>query len=284
MGGAIARFVEYLPRANSTESHIIRSILKDPDHAAQASIYELAEDASVAISTVTRFCKKLGFQNYREYQRTLNGELALRRATITDKSGEFQIQPDDSLELLVSNSFERAISVLSETKSLVDIDTLRVCAEEIRKARTVVFFGVGASQVVAEDAYLKFTRIGKSCHVSKDQDVQKVLAKNLTSADLAVIISYSGQTEVMTQVVQVLQENVVPSIAITASIDSPIQRKCNYNLCVSPAELDIGGSKMVSRIAQLAMIDALYTAYFQLTYEDSRRALKTTQITKGGDS
>lgn len=280
VSSAIARFLEYLPKANGSESNIIEAILKDPEGVAMASSHNLACEAHVAISSVTRFCKKLGFQDYREFQRTLNAELALRRATVTEKSGEFQIRPEDSLELLVNNSFERTISVLSETKNMVDVATLQTCAKQMKKASTIVFFGVGASHVVAEDAYLKFTRVGKRCQISGDQDVQQVLAKNMSEDDLAVIISYSGKTAAMVAVADTLQRKLVPSIAITASINSPIQKKCTYNLCVSAAEVDLDGGKMVSRIAQLAMIDALYTAYFQQTYQESADALRSTQIQK----
>lgn len=280
MSSVVARFLEYLPKANNTESHIIRRIIENPERATKISIYGLAKDAHVSISSVTRFCKKVGFQDYRDYQRTLTGEVALKRATVTTKAGEYQIRPEDSLELLISDSFERLISVLSETKKLVDTETIRTCAEKIKDAKTVAFFGVGASQIVAEDAYLKFIRLGKQCQTSRDQDVQQVLARNMGKDDFAVIISYSGMTEAMVKVAQALQEKLVPSVAITASVDSLIQKKCTYNLYVSAVEIDIGGGKMLSRIAQMAMIDALYTAYFQQTYQRSVSALQSTRIQK----
>ena len=52
---------------------------------------------------------------------------------------------------------------------------------------------------------------------------------------------------------------------------------------VSAAELAVTGGKLASRISQLAVIDALYIAYFQRTYDKSADALQNTHLTKKGE-
>lgn len=280
MSNVVARFLEHLPSASNTEGQIIQYVLDHPDAAVEMSIYQLAQRAYVSVPSVSRFCKKLGFENYKDYQRRLSCELVLKKQLRPAATGAFEIRPDDPLELLVNDSFQRSLSALAESRALLDILTLKACADLMEKAGSVTFFGVGASQVVAEDAYLKFIRVNKLCQISPDQDAQQVLAKNMRPGDLGVIISYSGKTPAMVQVAEILRQNRVSSIAVTAAAPSPLQRCCTHSLCVSAAEVDIGGSKMVSRLAQLAVMDALYIAYFRKTYDKSAQALQSTRLDK----
>ena len=101
---------------------------------------------------------------------------------------------NDSLELLVQKSIARSIAALEDTRDLMDTATLKKCIDLFENAESITFFGVGASLLVAKDAYLKFVRINKKCQVYEDQDIQMVLATNMKKEDLAVIISYSVNT------------------------------------------------------------------------------------------
>ncbi|MCI8942423.1 MAG: MurR/RpiR family transcriptional regulator [Oscillospiraceae bacterium] len=283
MNSVIVRFKEHMASASNTERGIIRYVLENPEEAVQMSIHELARRSFVSASAVTRLCKKTGFQNYKDYQRRLSCELALKKEAISQQAGEFEIRPEDSLEVLVKNSFQQTISSLDDTRSLLDIRTLQNCVDLLVKAESVTFFGVGASLLVAKDAYLKFIRLKKRCQVYEDQDAQLVLAKNMKRGELAVLISYSGRTETVVEIAGILRENAVPMIAITGFAESPLRRWSTYNLYVSAAELAVTGGKLASRISQLAVIDALYIAYFQRTYDKSADALQNTHLTKKGE-
>ena len=280
MNSVIARFLEHMSSASNAEREIMSYVLENPDEAVPLSIHELARRSFVSASAVTRLCKKTGFQNYKDYQRSLSCELALKKEFLSRQADEFEIRPEESLELLVDNSFQRTVSFLNETRRLMDLRTLECCVDLLVKAECVTFFGVGASQLVAKDAYLKFIRLNKRCQVYEDQDAQLVMAKNMKRGDLAVVVSYSGRTQAMVEAAEILRENGVPIIAVTSAADSPLRRRSVHNLCVSATEADIAGSKLSSRIAQLAVIDALYIAYFRRTYNKSADALQSTRLEK----
>ena len=89
-----------------------------------------------------------------------------------------------------------------------------------------------------------------------------------------------GIANAMVEAAEILRENGVPIIAVTSAADSPLRRRSVHNLCVSATEADIAGSKLSSRIAQLAVIDALYIAYFRRTYNKSADALQSTRLEK----
>ncbi|QOV19918.1 MurR/RpiR family transcriptional regulator [Blautia liquoris] len=269
---------EYLTHASNTEREIIQFILKSPEDVSVMSVRELARVTFTSPSTVTRFCKKTGFNDYKDFQRSLMYENAMRKEAITDKNSE--IKKDDSIEQLVNKIIYKSIVSLEETKSLIDLEILDGSVSVIQKAKRVAFFGMGASLLVAKDACLKFMRVNKVCIVNEDFHAQLVQAKNMTNEDAAIIISYSGMTREMVECAEILKDVGVPIIAITCYHESPLSKISDYNLYVTATEFEFRTGKLGSRLSQLAVIDMLYVTYVQENYETCMDSLRRTYISK----
>ena len=61
-----------------SEQHIVDFILANTDRAPQMTSAQLARASSTSEASVSRFCKKLGFKNYRSFQFSLARDLAAR--------------------------------------------------------------------------------------------------------------------------------------------------------------------------------------------------------------
>lgn len=280
MESVIVRLREYQTSASDTERGVIRFILANTAEAASVNIHELARRTFVSAATVTRLCRKIGFQNYKDYQRQLACELVLKKEARMDR--DFEITKDDSLDILVNKTFSRSIASLDDTRNLLNLEVLQKCTDLFIQAESITFLGVGASLLVAKDAYLKFMRIKKRCQVYEDQDTQMVIARNMSPAELGVVISYSGKTKAVVEFANILKENSVPIIAITGFAESPLTRIADYNLYVSATEYHFKSGKLASRISQLSIIDVLYLSYIQKTREESTDALQNTYLIKTG--
>lgn len=280
MESVIVRLREYQASASDTEKGVIRFILANTAEAASVNIHELARQTFVSAATVTRLCRKIGFQNYKDYQRQLACELVLKKEARVDS--DFEITKDDSLDILVNKTFSRSIASLDDTRNLLNLEVLQKCTDLFIQAESITFLGVGASLLVAKDAYLKFMRIKKRCQVYEDQDTQMVIARNMNPAELGVVISYSGKTKAVVEFANILKENSVPIIAITGFAESPLTRIADYNLYVSATEYHFKSGKLASRISQLSIIDVLYLSYIQKTREESTDALQNTYLIKSG--
>lgn len=280
MESVIVRLREYQTSASDTEKGVIRFILANTAEAASVNIHELARRTFVSAATVTRLCRKIGFQNYKDYQRQLACELVLKKEARMDS--DFEITKDDSLDVLVNKTFSRSIASLDDTRNLLNLEVLQKCTDLFIQAESITFLGVGASLLVAKDAYLKFMRIKKRCQVYEDQDTQMVIARNMNPAELGVVISYSGKTKAVVEFANILKENSVPIIAITGFAESPLTRIADYNLYVSATEYHFKSGKLASRISQLSIIDVLYLSYIQKTREESTDALQNTYLIKTG--
>lgn len=278
MKSVIVRAKEYLKQASETEKGIIRFILSDPERASHMGTHELARVVFASPSTIGRLCRKIGFGDYREYQRALACELALREGVVIES--DFEIGEQDSIETIISKTVSRSNASLEDTQSLIDSRVVEQCVGLMARADSMTFFGVGASLLVAKDAFFKFIRVKKHCQISDDFDLQLVMAKTMTPSDVAVLISYSGKTKATVDCAKQLKANGVPVIAITCFVESELSKLADYNLYVSATEYEFTSGKFTSRLSQLLVIDILYLAYIQATYSTSQTALIATHIDK----
>ncbi len=84
---------------------------------------------------------------------------------------------------------------------------------------------------------------------------------------MAIVISYSGRTEEIVRCAEYLKAQGTPIIAITRFELSPISRMAACCLNVMASEELYRSGAMSSRIAQLNMIDILYTACINQKYQ-----------------
>ena len=87
----------------------------------------------------------------------------------------------------------------------------------------------------------------------------------------------------MIQCMEALKENGVPIIAVTRYSPSRVAELADYKLYIAANESLFRNGAMSSRIAQLNVVDILYTAYASLHYEDTLRALPAPISTSPGN-
>jgi DNA-binding MurR/RpiR family transcriptional regulator len=269
---------EFKKEASPTEQAIIDYILKNPEETSHLTIYELAEKTFTSPSSIIRLCKKNGYSGYKDFSKELIYEQAIRtnykETDITDLSRT------DATEDIVTKVTHKNILSLEETQMMLDTEVLEACVKAIYSCERLSIFGIGASQIVAKDAKLKFTRINKMAFVSEDWHTQLLYAKNMSEGDVALVISYSGKTEEMIKCAETAKNNGATVISITQLGDSPIENLADYSLYVASNEFSFRSGAMSSRLAQLNLIDILYSTYVSQMYDESLEILERTQIKK----
>lgn len=223
-------------------------------------------------------CKKNGYSGYKEFIKELIYEQAIR--SNYDKKPISNLSRNDDLKDIAGKITHQNILSLEETEKITNYEIVKKIIRKIYECDKLVIFGIGASHIVARDAKLKFTRINKLPFVSEDWHTQLLTARNMSDKDLAIVISYSGKTEEMLKCTQVAKENGAKIVSITKIGESPIEKLADYCLYVPTNELSFRSGAMSSRIAQLNIIDIIYTGYINMMYEESLKILKKTQMTK----
>ena len=265
-----------------TEQEIVAHILENPRMVVDLTIHDLAKQTFSSASTIVRLCHHTGYAGYREFRKAVAHELAVRERT--RKVEQKEISHSDSIREIIDKITYKNIVSLEETMALMDEQVLRECVELIRRARVIYLFGMGASLCAARDAYLKFLRLNRLCVINEDWHSQLLQARNVTSEDLGIVISYSGATVEVIECMKALKENKTPVIAITRCIDSPVAELADQKLYTTANESIFRSGAMSSRMSQLNIIDILYTVLANQQYEESLEQLSRTHIRKPGQN
>jgi DNA-binding MurR/RpiR family transcriptional regulator len=268
---------EYRPLASSAERNIVNFLLEHPGNAVGVSAHRLAELTYTSPSTVVRLSRKLGFTGYKELQQALLYELA-----VAEKSRNIVsegVMSTDSTQDIIDKVTARNASTLSLTRDGLDPAAIDRTVELIRTAPRISLYGIGASLMVAHDLQLKLLRLDIHADLIDDLHSQLVCAKNERPGDLALVISYSGMTEDMLRCARTAKARGATIVSITrGSFSSPLVKLSDVVLGVAATELVLRSGAMSSRIAQLNVVDVLFTAYVSSNYEKSMERLSKNWI------
>ncbi|MEA4883156.1 MAG: MurR/RpiR family transcriptional regulator [Clostridia bacterium] len=255
------------PSLAPAEQRAATFILEHPESAAEMTSVQLATAAGVGESTVVKCCQRLGFTGFSQLK------LALVRELATSREGAFgQVEPGDDVPTICDKIFTATIQAVEDTAKVLDPSQVARAAEAIRGAKRVFFFGVGSSGVVAQDAQLKFMRIGMTAFSYQDTHAQLTQAALLTPEDVAVIITYSGRTRETTDVLELARGCGAHTVCITNFPTSPAAMGSDTVLCTTAHEATgLRSGAMTSRLTQLAVIDCLFTS---VAMKDSDKAME----------
>ncbi|MEE0663763.1 MAG: MurR/RpiR family transcriptional regulator, partial [Collinsella bouchesdurhonensis] len=87
---------------SSSEQRIVDYILEHRDEAPTMTAAQLARRSGTSEATISRFCKRLGFDNYRSFQFSLGRDLTLKHDGL-DLDGEISLENvEDSLKSILA--------------------------------------------------------------------------------------------------------------------------------------------------------------------------------------
>ena len=218
------------------------------------SVTQLAERVGVGDSTVIRFCQNAGFRGYQELKLVLARDLVEPSEDLSDG-----ILSADSLDVMSRKVGHANRNALEDTIRILDIKELDRAITALMKARRIEFYGVGPSGLTALDAKYRFLRLGLACDAVSDSHIQLMSAALLDKRDVVVGISFSGSTKDVVQVVSNARQRGATAICVTAYARSPLANEADIRLVTASVETPLGSGSLRSKIAQLHILDLLYT-------------------------
>jgi len=239
---------------SKTAKKIADYVLENRDEIIYMSVTELAEKCEVGETTIIRFCRKIGLKGYQEFKLVLAREMANKQEIVSDK-----VTNEDDIETIINKVTESNIQAIRDTARLISRDTIEKAAEVIIGSDKVDVYGVGSSGFTAGDTKYKFMRIGIKCESFSDPHMQCMSAVNLTDKSVAIGISSSGSTKDTVDSLSKAKEAGAFTIAITNYAKSPITNVADLVLLTVARETPIRSGALTSKIAQLDVIDILYT-------------------------
>lgn len=271
MAGTLLKIREMLDNFNPSEKKIANYILDNPEEILHLSISKLAERSCSSEAAIVRFCKTIKFKGYKDFKIDITSDvMSIQRE---EEYKYTDIRPGDKLQSIIENVCLNNKKSIDDTLKILDYDEIERAVQAIHKAQRVDFYGVGASGIIALDGQQKFMRINKFCGAYTDTHLQVTAAVTLKKSDVAIIISYSGETKDIIDSMRIAKESGATIIAITKFGKSTLSEEAHINLFLSSPETTMRSGAMGSRIAQLNMIDIIFSAVASMEYGNIKKYL-----------
>lgn len=234
-----------------SEQKVADVVLDDPELSVQSSIQAMAARASVSEPTVIRFCRALDCVGFQQFKLKLAQDLARRGAFFYQ-----DVTANDSSKELANKLLDGAISSLVQIREQMNEEALDQAISLYEHCNRVELYGSGGSAVVAEDAQLKFFRLGKPAIAYSDPHIQHASAALLDEHALVIAISHSGRSSDILKTVEIARQSKAKVIAVT-STRSPLAMSSDVALTVDVNEDSDVFSPVKSRLGQMVVLDVL---------------------------
>ena len=219
---------------NNTEKKIIEYILERANSFSKIKLTDIANDLFLSSNTIIRLCKKLGYSGFSEL-----------KYDIINNNYEKVSDSNEHSHITIQNS-------ILQTLSLNKKETFKECATLIKDSNKVIIFSLGLSQYPALSFAKKLQYFNKICLVPEDRDATTLFANNLKDGDLAIIVSSSGNTDIMR------------IISITGFSQNIVSHFSDISLYAYLKDYNIDGHDLTSRIGFNIIFDLLFEEYSNL--------------------
>ena len=272
-GGLIERLHVALPGLPEAQRSLAELVLRDPAAVARMTIVELARRCEVSTGTVTRFCHVLGLDGYTPLRIALAAESG--RSAWAANVGAEVTESDDigQVARIIAANIGRVVNEAITNLDLADVDRV---AGLLAAARRVEIFGVGGSAATASEFHQRLFRIGVPAWMHTDFHVALTGAALLGRGDVVVVVSHGGRTREVCDLIAEARSHAAATVAITNDGRSEVARRAQFVLATAVREVGSNTENILGRHAQLAVLDLLYIAITQRTFEQSKQAMLVT--------
>ena len=156
---------------------------------------------------------------------------------------DLQIRALKKLKSSLDQSFEEAIKVLAKCKS------------------KVIICGVGKSGKIASKISATLSSVGTPSFAISASDCSHGDLGRITNQDVLILISYSGNTEELKNIIKYAKSNKIPLIGVVSNKNSYLYKSANIKLFIPEVkESGYGIVPTSSTTSQLSLGDALSIA------------------------
>lgn len=248
----IEELTNSLPRA---ERAVAQAILEKPEIISLSTLAEVSKHTGTSDASIIRFCRKLGYSGYAEMKKDFI--LAINNNDNILSKIEEATENSTVIENLYK-IYERNMMTLKETIALADPVDYEAAVDIILKARGLWFFGAGDAAAVCKLFHFKFSRLGYIGGSPDDPVMQLIDASAMTDQDVAIVITYEGNSRNINNAVKVAKQRGAKIILITKTRRSSIKEFADVTIFISTSDITVGKDIIVRRVAEQMIIDALY--------------------------
>ena len=254
-----------------SEQRVALYILGHMNDIAFFTLDELARQTDVSTTTVLRFCRRLDFDGFKQFQHTVRTDLKYS----PDLLDKFHRTADNQLEdTLLAQTVQQGIRCIQQSFREMPFEMVDDAVKRIAGARRVYTFGMRESQALAAYAYSRLLTVRGDVFLYQDGytgNVEALLSS--TDADVFVVFLFHRYTRQTLRILEVLKERNVQVILITSP---PVEMVARLATVLLPCQVDANGIKN-SALAPICLADYLCNAVAMVNAEATLQRMRQSE-------
>ena len=253
---------------SNNEKIVANYLLKADENIEKDTVRTVAEKTYTSPSTIIRLCHKLGFTGFSDFKNKFLNEVKYFNLQFQNVDVNFPFRREDTAREVMSKITDLCIETIKDTEKVVDMRTLLRCRKICSESEEIHIFSYGTYLNQAYSFKEKMMKIGKKVMISSNLNYQLYEAEIMQAGDIAIIISYSGETNNSLLIAKQCRKNNIPTIAITSIGENDLTKICDETLYISTKESlykNIGDYSIHLSVSYV--LDVLYSLIFQNDFE-----------------
>lgn len=262
--------LEFELEFSQSEKEIARYILNHGEEVLSMSVQQLAKETYTSPATIVRLCKKLGLEGYNDFKIKYSAELQYDLHHNKRIDVNFPFDREDSYPMICHKLATLSQEVIADTIQLIDFHQLEQIVDVLYQHHDIDIYGSGNSLLAAMSFQHKMMRIGRNVNLKVLNGEQVFLSYTSHADRLAMIISYSGETNELIQIAQTLKEKKTPIIILTSIGDNRLSHYASYILNIGSREkIFTKIAPFSSQISMEYLLNVIFSCIFQKDYDDN---------------
>lgn len=255
-----------------TEKKISDYIMKHKHDVVNVSVQMLAKKTVTSSAAVIRFSKKIGYKGFTSLKVDLAKDLGNKEELF-----DTIIKDGDTFQALIQKSYALNMQNLNETFKMLTEENLSLAVDAILKSERIYLYGLGGSGIVCKDFQHKLTRINRLVMYQEDFHIQLAQAAYMSARDVAIAISYGGNTKEVNLAMRFAKEQGTKTIAITKHAKTLLSKMVDIPLYIPIEEKELRLGAISSRFSSLMITDLLYLGVAKDNLNKTRDQIITTR-------
>lgn len=267
-------------KMSESEESIASFILGLGENLKKYSTRNIAEATYTSPASVIRLCKKLDFKGFDDFKKQFLKEIEYLDQQYGKVDVNFPFKKEDTMMNAAHKISQLYEDTIRDSMSLLHHDDLQKALKLLKYSQSIHMYSFGTSLNLAESFKERMLKIGKNVIISNNMNYQLYEVNCIPKGDIAILISYSGETEKMIQVAKSCQKRGIPIIVITSFGENTLSKMASCKLVMSTKESmfhNIGDFS--THLSVHFILDVLYGTYFLMNYDENyAMKLKDTQV------
>lgn len=213
----------------------------------------IASDIDISTTSVIRFCRRLGFSGYKNFQNALRSEMKYQ----SPLPAKLQLTLEESVDNgLLAQTIQQGIRCIQKTFSEISPELLTDTVNSLLSAKRVFVYGMKESYAVTHYAWTRFMTVRDNAYILDAYNGCVEAIHSLTAEDICVVFLFHRYTKETLRILELLKSRNIPVLLITSP---PYDSLVSYAKKIIPCYVDAHGIKNTS-LAPVCLMDYLCNA------------------------